>query len=429
MLLSRILCAVLVCTCAGAAELTPEQRKLNVDSFEYAWNTIQKFMWEPMPAGVDWKQVHDQLKPKVEAAKSMDEVRGVLRDMISRLKMTHFGIVPSDVYDPLEAAKAGRSEGGSPGFDIRVLEGEATVVSVERDAPAYGQGVRPGWRILKAGGSNIEELIVKLRSVFRESTVKEVLITRAVAAKLDGPVGGKTQVEFLDAGDRRRTLDIQFKDPRGGMAKIGFLPVQHVWYESKKFDNTGYISFNMFLDPGRITTQFAESVESCKACDGIVIDLRGNPGGIGGMSMGMAGWFIDKPNVRLGVMKTKDNEVKFFVNPRPEVFAGPLAILVDGLTASTSEILAGGLKDLGRARIFGSPTAGAALPSAFERLPNGDGFQYAIANYISEGGRPLEGFGVIPDDRVKLTREALLAGRDPVLESALSWIRLQRKVN
>ena len=85
----------------------------------------------------------------------------------------------------------------------------------------------------------------------------------------------------------------------------------------------------------------------------------------------------------------RDSTIKFVVNPRLNTFSGPVAILVDGASASTSEILAGGMKDLGRARIFGTHTAAAALPSFFEKLPNGDGFQYAIANYVSEGGKPL----------------------------------------
>jgi len=87
------------------------------------------------------------------------------------------------------------------------------------------------------------------------------------------------------------------------------------------------------------------------------------------------------------------------------------------------------MKDLGRARIFGTRTAGAALPSVFERLPNGDGFQYAIANYISEGGKPLEANGVVPDVEVKLTREALLAGHDPARDAAVDWIKSQRKAS
>ena len=163
---------------------------------------------------------------------------------------------------------------------------------------------------------------------------------------------------------------------------------------------------------------FQQTVENCKACDGLIIDLRGNPGGIGGMAMGMAGFLVDKPNQRLGTMYLRDSTLNFVVNPRAKVFSGPVAVLVDGCSASTSEIFAGGLKDLGRARVFGTHTAAAALPSAFERLPNGDGFQYAVANYISEGGQPLEGLGVTPDVVVELTRAALLAGHDPVVDAA-----------
>jgi carboxyl-terminal processing protease len=100
-------------------------------------------------------------------------------------------------------------------------------------------------------------------------------------------------------------------------------------------------------------------------------------------------------------------------------------VLVDACSASTSEILAGGLQDLGRARIFGTRTAGAALPSVFERLPNGDGFQFAIANYVSKGGAPLEGRGVQPDETIRPTRAQLLAGTDPVMDRALAWIASQ----
>ena len=100
---------------------------------------------------------------------------------------------------------------------------------------------------------------------------------------------------------------------------------------------------------------------------------------------------------------------------------------MDGASASTSEIMAEGLKDLGRARIFGTRTAAAALPSVFEKLPNGDGFQYAIANYISEGGKPLEGLGVTPDVETPITRAALLEGKDPPLDAAVAWIESQKQ--
>jgi carboxyl-terminal processing protease len=143
------------------------------------------------------------------------------------------------------------------------------------------------------------------------------------------------------------------------------------------------------------------------------------------MAMGIGGWFVDQPDQRLGEMIMRETTLKFVLNPRAEPYTRPLAVLVDGLSASTSEILAGGLKDLGRARIFGQPTAGAALPSIIDTLPNGDRLQYAFANYISVGGRPLEGDGVQPDVEVKPDRAALLAGRDAVIDAAVNWILAQ----
>ena len=125
----------------------------------------------------------------------------------------------------------------------------------------------------------------------------------------------------------------------------------HVWIKSRKLaGDIEYITFNLFLDPARLMPEFGDAVHSCADCAGIIVDLRGNPGGLGIMAMGMAGWFIEKPDQRLGTMHTRQAPLKFTVNPRPPMYRGPLAILVDGSSASTSEIFAGGMKDLGRAR-------------------------------------------------------------------------------
>jgi carboxyl-terminal processing protease len=187
------------------------------------------------------------------------------------------------------------------------------------------------------------------------------------------------------------------------------------------------VAFNIFLDAEFIAKAMQDAVEGCRDCKGFVLDMRGNPGGIGGIASGVAGWFVDQGGLQLGTMHLRTGKINFAVFPRPEPFRGPLAVLVDGCSGSTAEILAGGLKDLHRARIFGTRTAGAALPSIIEKLPNGDALQYAIANYISQGGQPLEGIGVAPDEVVHLTRRSLLDGQDAVLNAALDWISKQKK--
>jgi carboxyl-terminal processing protease len=392
------------------------ERKLDLDSFEKVWSTIRDKHWEKNPAGLDWQKIHDEYRPRVEQARTREEARAAMQDMLARLKQTHFGILPATVYSSIDEEAGGP---GSAGIDLRVLDHEAIVVSVDPGSPAERAGVKPGWKLASARGRSMDELIQRLKDV------PELTLTRAILAPLSGEPGGSVPVVMVDGAGARVKLDLGLAAPRGEATAFGNLPDNYVWVETKRhLGDAAYIRFNMFLDLVRVVTAFSNLVKNC-TCDGLIVDLRGNPGGIGGMAMGLAGFLIDKPGERLGTMYMRDATLNFVINPRPPVFTGPVAILVDGTSASTSEIFAGGLQDLGRARVFGTRTAAAALPSVIERLPNGDGFQYAVANYISEGGKPLEGLGVKPDVEVKLTRAALLTGHDAVEDAAGDWIRDQ----
>jgi carboxyl-terminal processing protease len=406
---------------AALCAFSQARTQLDLDSFEKVWTTVRDKHWQTKPGGLDWQAIHDEYRPRVEKAASRDEARAVIQEMLGRLKQSHFAIIPGVVYLVLDDDGEGP---GTTGMDVRVLGGHAVVTSLDPGSPAAQQGVRPGWQIDRAGGRDLQPVIDQARS---NPAVHDLQLTRAVLARLSGPIGGKLDALFLDGSGKTVNLTLDLIAPRGASSAFGNLPEQHVWFESKRMGpidrSTAYIRFNLFLDLPRVMASFQQTVENCTACDGLIIDLRGNPGGIGGMAMGMAGFLVDKPNQRLGTMYLRDSTLNFVVNPRAKVFSGPVAVLVDGCSASTSEIFAGGLKDLGRARVFGTPTAAAALPSAFERLPNGDGFQYAVANYISEGGQPLEGLGVTPDVVVELTRPALLAGHDSVIDAALDWIK------
>ncbi|MDQ6677440.1 MAG: S41 family peptidase [Acidobacteriota bacterium] len=378
----------------GATLLTPEQKNKSLDSFEYVWTTIRDKHWDKSLDGAEWLQAHDEFRPKMERAESMESARKVLNEMIGRLHMTHFGVIPGDVYSDLEHSGAA--------LDTRLIEGQAVLVT----------GKHAGWEVL--GSQNT---IARVGKVYEHSTMRELMISRAVSA-----AAGRQPVQLADGHGRTGIADAEEFEPRGEATAFGNLPTQHVWVESKKMGNAGYFAFNLFLDPGRLIPALGSAIEACQSCEGFVIDLRGNPGGIGAMAMGMAGFFVSKPGEVLGTMQLRDSSLKFAINPRPPHFGGKLAVLVDGLSASTSEIFAEGMQDLKRARVFGSRTAGAALPSVIERLPNGDAFQYAIANYVSQGGTVLEGRGVTPDVEVRPKRESLLKGKDDVLDAALEWM-------
>jgi carboxyl-terminal processing protease len=415
----RRLTGMLLLSFSLRAQLTPQEKQLNIDSFEKVWTDVRDHHWEKNPGGLDWQAIHQEYFPKIQKADSMDAARDVMRDMLGRLHQTHFGIIPATVYGDVDIAGGD----GSPGIDLRVVGGQALVTRVDPGSPAEKAGVKLGWAVVTVNGKDLGPIIEKLKS---DSSMHELVLERVVAARLSGPVGGKLPVVFLDGAGRKVPLDLDLIQPRGNIAKFGNLPEQHVWFDAHKIDGAEYVAFNMFLDLPRVMSGFADAVASCLKCDGLILDLRGNPGGIGGMAMGIAGFLVDKPDQKLGTMYMKGATMNFAVIPRQQAFKGPVAVLIDGSSASTSEILAGGLQDLKRARIFGTRSAAAALPSIIEKLPNGDGFQYAMANYISQGGKALEGNGVIPDQEVRLTRDALLAGHDPVVDAALQWIHSQR---
>jgi carboxyl-terminal processing protease len=411
--------------------LTPAERQLNVDSFEQIWQTIRDKHWDPKLGGLDWQAVHDELRPKVEKAETMEGARAAMEDMLARLKQTHFGIVPGDAYQEVSSATGGDKPvgDGGPGLDVRIVDGLALVTSLDLGSPAAADGVKPGWEIVRIDGKVVAGSMRKIRQgLGTQSTLLDLMQSRATIHLMDGAVGTAANVEFRDGRNKTVKLKLERMAPRGKPAQFGNLPPMHFWVDSHKVEgDIGYVRFNLFFEAETLTRAFQQMVEDCRDCRGFVVDVRGNPGGIGGLATGVAGWFTDRTGQRLGRMIMRTGSINFAVFPRPAPFLGPLAILVDGSSASTSEVFAAGMKDMKRARIFGTQTAGAALPSVFTRLPNGDGFQYAVANYISEGGQVLEGVGVTPDEEVKLTRQQLLAGQDPALDAAVSWIRRQKK--
>ncbi len=149
--LAAIVTLTMVSACA-AANLTSAQRQANIDSFEHVWKTVRDQHWDPKLGGVDWSAVHDELLPKVEKAKSIEQAREVISDMLSRLHQTHFGIFPGEVYKEFDSPGA---SDGEPGIDVRVLDGRAIVTSVTSDSPAAARGVKPGWEILRVDGRDL----------------------------------------------------------------------------------------------------------------------------------------------------------------------------------------------------------------------------------------------------------------------------------
>jgi carboxyl-terminal processing protease len=403
---------------------TPPERQLNIDSFEHLWKTIYENHFDPTFGGVDWKSVRLEFLPTIEAARNKSEARNVMRDMLSRLKLTHFSIIPSELYEDVSRTGGQPSGDGVTGIQVRVVDGQALVVSVDPGSPAAEAGVKPGWEIIQIGQQEIPKRLASLAGEFEGRTLKDLILSDAVAGRLEGTVGASVTVTFRDGGGQAVQHTMKLAEARGTRFQLGNLPPGRVWVETKRIGpDIGYIAFNYFVAPAILMPPVNDAMKSCMDAAGIIIDLRGNTGGQGDIVTGIAGWLVAEKGRHFGTIQMRNQTLKLVVRPRPEIYAGRVAILVDGLSLCATEIFAGGLRDLGRARIFGSHTGGAALGGAVEKLPNGDGFMYAFANYVTAGGLTIEGSGLAPDVAVKLTREALLQGKDPTLEAAINWIR------
>jgi len=426
--------------------LTAKQRALNVASFDTVWTTIRDQHWDPTLGGADWDAARNQLRPQIARDATMLAARRTLSDLIGRLDTSHFAIIPTG--KPTSASSADRYAGsdellakvapairsaeqrydrGDTGIVVRVLENQAVVVEVFPKSPAEVLGVRPGWIVQKIDGTRVEEILDRAERTYADAPLRELALARAIQSRLLGPTRGKVNLALLDGRDQPVELTIPFGVPRGRSTRYGLLPPVYVWSDARVLDDgAAYFRLSAFLDPPGVMPALEQHVLANLDAPGFILDLRGNQGGISAMARGIAGWFVRENGRYLGTVHMRDIELRFAIAPRPQTYNGPLAILVDGMSASTSEILAAGLRDMGRARVFGVSTAAAALPSLVRQLPNGDRFQHAVASYVSFGGETLEGEGIVPDELVAVTRPALLAGRDPVLEAAQAWIRVQR---
>jgi carboxyl-terminal processing protease len=392
--------------------------------FDAAWVIVRDTHFDPTFNGVDWNQVRTDLRPRAETAQTPEELRAVIEAMLARLGQSHFALVPAAAGGEIADLS------GSPGFDFRLTDSDAIVVAVDPTGPAAGL-VRPGWSIGTLDDASIEAILGGITAGSASPMVR-FEAWRRVTARARGPVGASVAIKFTDTQGAQHAVSIRREPEPGQRVQVGNLPTLTVRTSVRAVPTpsgrtAALIHFNVWMAP--VDGFIQAAVDRFRNAAGIILDLRGNPGGLAMMVMGISGHFVDEP-VLLGRMKTRETELRLNANPRRvnaagapvKPYAGPLAILVDDLTGSASECFAGGLQAIGRGRVFGTRTMGQALPATFSRLPNGDTLVHAFGDFLTAAGVRLEGRGVVPDVEIPIDRKALAAGRDSALEAALRWI-------
>jgi C-terminal processing protease CtpA/Prc len=300
---------------------------------------------------------------------------------------------------------------GRIGLMLRWVEDAATVWEVLPDTPAAASPLAPGFVVTALDGRDREALEREHASAVGHVTHPSFRRVRPFELQCRKQAGEELVVSYLDAegrhGETRLVAIEQEKqaNPRFAARRLGDVLL---------------LAFKEFC--GDVAAQFPRAIGENRDARALVVDLRGNPGGNAHLPGELASWLV-RASGTLGRFVFRGSATTLDLPGRADAFAGPVAMLVVARSASCSEILAGVLQEIGRCRVFGRRSIGAVLPSTEVLLPNGCKFQHVICDYVTPGGRRLEGAGVVPDDgEIDLTRADLLAGRDRDLEAALAWL-------
>jgi len=392
---------------------------LRQKTFDQVWRTVNDKHFDPTFGGVDWAKVREQYEPRLATVKTDAELYQLLQQMLGELHQSHFNIIPPESIPPDNVREP---QMGGIGIDLQMLDGQAVITRVEENSAAARAGIRTGFIIKQVDDTTVEQAIQKFARAKLSAAMKRLQIGRAVNDKVLGKPDTEVRVVYLDERNRQREAQLVRERLKGEMSsRVGQFPPRYSEFESRRLaSGIGYIRFNIFTL--NLLGRIQNAIRDMNDVPGLIIDLRGNPGGMGNMATAIAS-VLENRRVLLGTMKMRNGQFEFRVTPQKNAYEGPVVILLDGRSGSTSEVFASGMQESGRAIIVGEQSVGAALPSIIQKLPTGALLQCAIADFRTPKGVLIEGRGVTPDVEALLSRNALLSGRDTQLEAAIEQVR------
>ena len=336
-------------------------KKVQVETFETTWTVINEtFPYEDFN-GTDWNQVHETYLPAAKA-KTPDELRPILNEMLSELNVSHMGVIPLDEFLDDKASNDAQNVSSTEGDDSQVSE-ESNISDVTEQ----------GWVGLSARW--VEEKLV-VTAVDGQGDVQmgwtidkiDDVTVASVAERFTDPRKQSFQLgrfaERYFYGDVNDTVTIHFVDHDGVVQEKSLVyEKRHILTTGKTFNlpSTGVsfvheqvepgielISFSSFMMPIREPMIEAFEQIAISKPQGLIVDLRGNPGGLIALGQNLSGYLVAEKGLDLGEQISRDSNMFLVIHPRPASirYSGPVAFLVDETSASTSEVLAGGLQEL-----------------------------------------------------------------------------------
>ena len=350
------------------------------------WQIIDRQYVDGTFNQVDWRTVRKEYLSRSYTSK--EDAYKAVRQMLEKLEDPYTRFMDPEEFKSMQVDTSGELTG----IGIQIAQDEKTkkltVIAPIEDTPAYAAGILAKDIILKIDGKNTEGMDVN-----------------AAVALIRGQPGTEVTLTILRNGQQKQ---VPIK-----RARIEIHPVTSK-YQNSPTGAVGYIRLNQFSANAAAEMRNAIKDLEKKQVAGYILDLRNNPGGLLFSSVEIAQMWLEDGTI----VSTVDRQGKKDIeksNHHP-LTDKPLVVLVDGGSASASEILAGAFKDNNRAVLVGTKTFGKGLVQSVRGLGDGSGLAVTIAKYFTPSGRDINKAGIQPDVVVGLTdaQKVSLRERDKV---------------
>lgn len=304
----------------------------------------------------------------VEKIDNKDLIEGAIHGLVKTLD-PHSSYMPLDAYKDMQVQTSGKF--GGLGIEVSIKSGILTVISPIEGTPAFEAGVQPLDKIIK-----IED----------ESTL-DMTLNDAVS-RLRGEIGTAVNITIFREGLKAPLLVKIVRD---------VVKVQSV--KKKIYNNSiGYVKIRSFTKTTSSDLDKALSFLRKKNITKLILDVRNNPGGLLNQAVEVSDRFLKNESLIVYTKgKTEEQNMRFTSHDKVSHIQYPMIILVNGGSASASEIVAGALQDLGRAIILGTNTFGKGSVQTIIPLSNGSALRLTTARYFTPGGKVIQENGITPD--------------------------------
>jgi len=348
------------------------------------WQIINRDYVDGTFNKVDWQQTRRRYLSRDYASQN-DAYRAV-REMLKTLDDPYTRFMDPEQFKSMQIDTSGELTGVGIQLGMDDKTKKLTVVSPIEDSPASKAGILPKDILVKIAGKSTEGMD----------------LNQAVAL-IRGPAGSKV-ILSIKRGDR--TFDVEL-----ARARIELHVVKSDVREAS-VGKVGYIRLTQFNANAAADMRKAVQGQVDKNVSGFILDLRSNPGGLLYSSAEIARIFLDNATIVSTIDRKGENE-RLTANSQ-SLTKKPLVVLVDGGSASASEILSGALQDNKRAVLVGTKTFGKGLVQSVHSLGDGSGLAVTIAKYFTPNGTDINHAGIKPDVLIELTdaqREELVKNR------------------